>query len=264
MNVFIAALLGLIQGLSEFLPISSSGHLVLMQSVFGIEEGALFFDTMLHMGTLAAVVAVFYRELWALLKKPFQKKVYMLLIATALTAVMGFALQPLFGDAFSGKFLGFGFVLTAAILFTNEKLARGSRTEEQMRVPDALAVGFMQGVAILPGISRSGSTIAGARIFGLSKEDAAQFSFILSIPVILGALVVQIPDVIEIGMGGIPWISVAVGTLVAAVSGYFAVRWMLRLIIKKSLMGFAIYTLILGALVLADQFITNFFFAKPF
>lgn len=264
MNVFIAALLGLIQGLSEFLPISSSGHLVLMQSVFGIEEGALFFDTMLHMGTLVAVVAVFYRELWALLKRPFQKKVYMLLTATALTAVMGFALQPLFDDAFSGRFLGFGFVLTAAILFTNEKLARGSRKIEEMRVQDALAVGFMQGVAILPGVSRSGSTIAGARIFGLSKEDAAQFSFILSIPVILGALVVQIPDVIEIGTGGIPWISVAVGTLVAAVSGYFAVRWMLRLIVKKSLMGFAVYTLILGALVLADQFITNFFFARPF
>lgn len=264
MNVFVAALLGLIQGLSEFLPVSSSGHLVLLQNVFGIEEGALFFDTMLHVGTLAAVVAVFYREIWGLIKKPFQKKVYMLLIATAVTAAMAFLLSDLFDDAFAGKFLGFGFVLTSAILFASEKLAHGSRTIGEMRAPDALAVGFAQGVAILPGVSRSGSTIAGARVFGLSREEAAQFSFLLSIPAILGALVLQLPDVAEYGTGGIPWSSLAVGTLVAAVSGYFAIRWMLRLIVKKSLTGFAIYTLVLGLLVLGDQFLTNFFFANPF
>ncbi len=264
MNVFIAALLGLIQGLCEFLPVSSSGHLVLLQTVFGIDEGALFFDTMLHMGTLVAVFAVFYNKIWALIKKPFQKKVYMLLIATLVTAVMAFLLRDVFDDAFSGRFLGFGFLLTALILFLNERFARGSRGVDEMKIPEALAVGFMQGVAIMPGVSRSGSTIAGARLFGLKKEDAAEFSFILSIPVILGSLIVQIPDVAAQGTGGIPWISVIIGTATAAVSGYFAIRLMLRLIAKKSLMGFSIYVLVLGILVLADQFITHLFFTNPF
>lgn len=264
MNVFIAALLGLIQGLCEFLPVSSSGHLVLMQNVFGIDEGTLFFDTMLHIGTLIAVVAVYYRELWSLIKKPFQKTVYMLLLSTAVTALMWFLLGDVFSDAFAGKFLCFGFLLTALILFINEKFAHGSRTAAQMKLPDALAVGFLQGVAILPGVSRSGSTIAGARLFGLSKEDAAQYSFLLSIPVILGAAVLQLPDALKTGTGGISWGCILVGTAVAAASGYFAIRWMLRLIVKKSLKGFAVYVLVLGVLVLADQFITHFFFANPF
>lgn len=264
MNVFIAALLGLVQGLCEFLPVSSSGHLVLLQAVFGIDESALFFDTMLHVGTLVAVVAVFYRELWALIKKPFQKRVYMLALSAVVTALMWFLFEDVFNDAFAGKFLGFGFLLTALILFVNEKLARGSHTVEQMKPLDAAAVGFLQGVAILPGVSRSGSTIAGGRIFGLSKEDAAQFSFLLSIPVILGALVLQLPDAIESGMGGISWPCILVGTAVAAASGYFAIRWMLRLIARKNLMGFAVYVLILGVLVLADQFITHVFFTSPF
>ncbi len=264
MNVFIAALLGLVQGFCEFLPVSSSGHLVLLQTVFGIDEGALFFDTMLHVGSLIAVVAVFYRELWALIKKPFQKRVYMLAVSAAVTALLWFLFEDVFNDAFAGRFLGFGFLLTALILFVNEKLARGSHKVEQMKWTDAVAVGFLQGVAILPGVSRSGSTIAGGRIFGLSKEEAAQFSFLLSIPVILGALVLQLPDAFASGTGAISWLCIAVGTAVAAVSGYLAIRWMLKLIVKKSLMGFAVYVLILGILVLGDQFVTHFFFTNPF
>ena len=122
----------------------------------------------------------------------------------------------------------------------------------------------MQGVAIFPGISRSGSTIAGARFFGLSKEAAAEYSFILSIPAILGSLVLQIPDVAREGLAGTSWPCVIAGTLAAAVSGYFAIRLMLRLIVKKSLKGFIIYVGVLGVLVLCDQLIFNVFFAKPF
>ncbi len=264
MNVFIAALLGLIQGLCEFLPVSSSGHLVLMQTVFGIGEGTLFFDTMLHIGTLAAVVAVYYRELWSLLKKPLQKRVYMLVLACVATVIVWFVFEDIFAQAFAGRFLGFGFLITAAVLFATQRFARGSRTVEQLKVPDALAIGLAQGVAILPGVSRSGATIAGARLFGLSKEEAAQFSFILSIPVILGALLLQLPEAITLGTGGISWGSIAVGVVVSAVSGYFAIRWMLRIIVKKSLIGFSVYTLLVGLFVLTDQLFTNFFFANPF
>lgn len=264
MNVLIAALLGLVQGLTEFLPVSSSGHLVLLQTVFGIGEGALFFDTVLHMGTLVAVFAVFYREIWALVKKPLQTKVYMLLAATAVTAVVYVAFSKIFSDAFEGRFLGFGFLITGAVLIVSGRLAHGDRTADKMKLPEALAVGAMQGIAILPGVSRSGSTIAGARLFGLSKESAAEFSFILSIPAILGSLLLQIPDVIAEGTAGISALCLITGFLFAAASGYFAIRWMLNLIVKRSLRGFAVYVTVLGIFVLADQFIFNVFFTNPF
>jgi undecaprenyl-diphosphatase len=264
MNILSALLLGLIQGLCEFLPVSSSGHLVLFQNILGINEGALFFDTMLHVGTLAAVVAVYYKRLWELIKKPFQKKVYLLVLSTLVTAVIAFLFKDTFDSAFEGKFLGIGFLLTAVILTLNEKLSRGKKDIDHMKYTESLGVGFMQGVAIFPGVSRSGSTIAGARFFGLSKEAAAEYSFILSIPAILGSLVLQIPDVAAEGLQGTDWGCVIIGTLAAAVSGYFAIRWMLKLITKKSLKGFAIYVGVLGALVLCDQLIFNVFFTNPF
>ena len=254
MNILIAALLGLVQGLCEFLPVSSSGHLVLFQNIFGINEGAMFFDTMLHLGTLAAVIAVYYRQLWALIKKPFQKKVYLLLLSTLVTTVIAFAFKDLFDSAFEGKFLGIGFLITAVILFLNEKLSHGKKDIEHMKYTESLGVGLMQGVAIFPGV----------RFFGLSKEAAAEYSFILSIPAILGSLVLQIPDVAAEGLQGTDWGCVIVGTIVAAVSGYFAIRWMLRLITKKSLKGFIIYVAVLGVLVLCDQLIFNVFFTNPF
>ena len=155
-------------------------------------------------------------------------------------------------------------MITAVILFIYEKLSHGKKDIEHMKYTESLGVGLMQGVAIFPGVSRSGSTIAGARFFGLSKEAAAEYSFILSIPAILGSLVLQIPDVAAEGLHGTDWGCVIVGTIVAAVSGYFAIRWMLRLITKKSLKGFIIYVAALGVLVLCDQLIFNVFFTNPF
>lgn len=260
MNPLKAAILGLVQGLCEFLPVSSSGHLVLLQNIFEIEEGALFFDTMLHIGTLIAVFIVYRKTILALLKKPFQKLTAMLVIATLATV----AVTVLFGDRlesiFGGEFLGFGFLLTAVVLTVNEKLSKGKGDLSAMKPLSAVGVGLMQGVAILPGVSRSGSTIAGARLFGLDKDSAAEFSFLLSIPAILGSLVLQLPDVITEGISGISWGSLLIGTLVAAISGYFAIRWMLRLIKEKSLKGFAVYVGILGILVVTDQYITHIFF----
>lgn len=264
MNVFIAILLGVVQGLCEFLPVSSSGHLVLLQTMFGIEDGALFFDTMLHLGTLFAVFAVYYKQLWQLIKKPFQKKVYLLVLSTLVTTVIAFVFKDAFDSAFEGRFLGIGFLLTAVILFLNEKLARGKKDIGSMSYAQSLGVGLMQGVAIFPGVSRSGSTIAGARFFGLSREAAAEYSFILSIPAILGSLVLQIPEVVTEGLIGTNWGCIIIGTVAAAVSGYFAIRWMLKLITKKSLKGFIIYVAVLGALVLSEQLIFNVFFTNPF
>lgn len=264
MNLFSAAILGAVQGLCEFLPVSSSGHLVLLQNIFGIEEGAIFFDVMLHVGTLAAVFAVYYKKIWALIRRPFQRLTLLLVISTLGTVVLALLFRDTFEGAFSGGLLGFGFLLTTVVLLINQYMAKGSAPIERLSIPGAIGIGLMQGIAIFPGLSRSGSTITGARLFGLSKDDAAEYSFLLSIPAILGSLVLQLPDVITQGTGGISWGCIVLGTLVAAVSGYFAIRLMLRLIREKSLVGFGIYTAVLGLLVLSDQLLFNVFFLNPF
>jgi len=258
-------LLGLVQGVTEFLPVSSSGHLVLMQKILGLDtEASLFFDTMLHMGTLVAVCVVFYQEIWAMLKKPIQKKVGLILVSTAVTVAITLIFKDFFESSFSGAFLGIEFLITSSILFLNERFAHGKKTISEMKVSQAAGVGLMQGISVLPAVSRSGVTIAGSRLFGLKKKDAAEFSFLLSIPAILGSVVLQLPNVIETGIHNEPWGAIFLGMLVACVSGYFAIRFMIRLIVKKSLVGFAWYTAALGVLIILDQLVFRVFFANPF
>ncbi|MDR0840858.1 MAG: undecaprenyl-diphosphate phosphatase [Christensenellaceae bacterium] len=260
MNVALALLLGLVQGLCEFLPVSSSGHLVLLQTIFGLQEGTLFLDTMLHVGTLFAVFAVYWRQVWDILRHPIQKKTGMLLLATAVTTAIALLCKDIISEAYEGKLLGIGFLITALVLYVGERAARGKGDIESMRPHHAAGIGLVQGIAILPGISRSGSTITGARLMGLNKEAAAEFSFLLSIPAILGSLVLQLPNALHGGVGSIGWGAIALGTAAAALSGYFAIRWMLRLLRTKSLLGFAIYVGALGLLVLSDQLIFHVFF----
>ncbi|MDL2258583.1 undecaprenyl-diphosphate phosphatase [Eubacteriales bacterium OttesenSCG-928-K08] len=264
MTIWIALLLGIVQGLCEFLPVSSSGHLVLLHNIFGIEEGAMFFTIMLHVGTLVAVFVVYRKEIWELLRRPIQKKVGMLLIALVPTVVIALLFKDFFEDAYSGRFLGFGFLLTAAILYASERTKSKQKTAESMNAKNALCIGLMQSVAILPGVSRSGSTIAGGLFCGMDKKAAADFSFILSIPAILGSVVLEIPDMLELGFSNINWLYVVVGMVAAAISGYFAIRLMLKAVTGKKLWPFAVYVAVLGAFILADQFITNFFFMNPF
>ncbi len=268
MTVIQAAILGLVQGLTEFLPVSSSGHLVLLQKVFGITEPALLFDTFLHVGTLAAVLIVLWRELWALLKKPFQKLSWLLIVATLPTVFIAL----LFKDSIEGFFatgasIGCGFLGTALILTLSEILA--SRPGERRRQAamtwlDALIIGLMQALAILPAISRSGSTIAGALSRRIDRETAARFSFLLSIPAILGALVFQLKDLYSndavATIGGASPLAIAIGTAVAAAVGVLAVKVMLAIVKGRTLYGFALYTALLGVFVLVDQFWTGFFF----
>lgn len=265
MTVWIAMLLGLVQGLCEFLPVSSSGHLVLLHNLFGIEEGALFFTTMLHVGTLIAVFVVYRQQIWDMLCQPFSRKVGLLVLATIPTVIIALLFEDFFEDAYEGSLLGVGFLLTAIILTVSDRLShRPERKKRKLKWGSALFIGTMQGIAILPGVSRSGSTIAGALCTGISKKTAADFSFLLSIPAILGSVVLQVPDIVSGGIGDVNWLCVIAGMVTAAVSGYFAIRFMLHLITKKRLTGFAIYVAVLGILVLIDQFVTNFFFVNPF
>lgn len=264
MTIWIALLLGLVQGLTEFLPISSSGHLVLLNNLFGIQEGTLFFTIMLHIGTLIAVFAVYYKELWDMIRHPFQKKTGMLLIALIPTVLAALFFKDFIEDAFGGKYLGFGFLLTALILWFAQRVKTGHKTIQKMRVGDALLIGVMQSVAILPAVSRSGSTIAGALYCRMDREDAADFSFLLSVPSILGSLVFEVPTLLESGVGDLNWGIVLAGVAMSAITGYLAVRLMLRMIKNRQLTPFIYYVAVLGILVLFDQFVTNWFFVRPF
>lgn len=256
MSVFIAIILGLTQGLCEFLPVSSSGHLLLMQKAFGVSDGGYFFSIMLHLATLAAVIIVYRRRIWELIRHPFQWQTLWIIVATAVTVVMSFALRDIIDSAAEGRFLGYAFLVTALFLVISEA-ARSklpmTRACSSMKWYHSAFIGFIQGIAILPGISRSGSTITGATLCGLDRSEAAEFSFLLSIPAILGGAVLEIPEALSAGMSQVQWLPMAIGMLAAGVSGYFAVRFMIRLITKRSLAGFAVYTAILGAFIILDQ-----------
>lgn len=264
MEMFDAIVLGIVQGLTEFLPVSSSGHLVLAQKILGIEEPQLLFDTLLHLGTLAAVFIVLRKEIWELLKKPFQRLTWLLVAATVPTVIIAVLFKDMIEEAFhSGASLGWEFLFTGAALVVAEKLSsragtEAGKTEATMGWLDAAIIGVLQGVAIMPAVSRSGLTIAGSLARKLDRGFAARFSFLMSIPAILGAVVFQGKDLLE-GAGALS-APVIVGTLVAGAVGVFAVSTMMKIIAKKSLIGFAAYVAVLGVLVLVDQNLTRVFF----
>lgn len=270
MTIWVAMLLGLVQGLCEFLPISSSGHLLLMQRMFGITEGAMFFSVMLHIATLVAVLIVYWKLVWRLVRRPINKTVGLLILAlipTVAVALLFKKIEPFktfYENAEAGAYLGYCFLLTSILLTISDRASstrRSRRKLNDMRVSDALAVGGMQAVGVLPGVSRSGSTISGALFAGLTRKAAADFSFLLSIPSILGGAVLEIPDAIEQGLpADLHWTCVLAGMLVAGVTGYFAILLALSAIKKKKLWGFAIYTAILGVFILLDQFVLHLFF----
>jgi undecaprenyl-diphosphatase len=261
MNTIQAIILGLIQGLTEFLPISSSGHLVLFQKIFGITEPTLIFDTMVHVGTLAAVITVLWKEIFSLLKKPFQKLTWLLVAGTIPTGIIGIMFKDSFEAMYkSGSTLGFEFLATGVITLLAEKLSSGRKNIRETSYLDAAFIGIMQGAAIMPAISRSGLTISGALLRGLDREFAAKFSFLLSIPAILGAAVFQTKDILEAGGGSVITAPIVAGTIAAAVAGYFSMRFMIVLIKKGSMRYFSYYVFAVGALVIVDQYITHIFF----
>jgi undecaprenyl-diphosphatase len=263
MSIIEAIILGAVQGLTEFLPVSSSGHLVLLQKLFGISEGALLFDTLVHVGTLVAVFIVLWDDIWELLKKPVQAKTGFLIIATIPAVVVALLFKDLIESAFaSAQFLGFAFLLTGAALFVSERLSRRPGViREYMSITDVLIIGLMQAVAIIPGVSRSGFTLAGALSRKVDRSIAARFSFLLSIPAILGALVLQLKDVISGEAGNsVDAAPLIAGMLTAAIVGFFSVKLMLKIVKERSLIGFAVYVACLGTLILLDQYVIHYFF----
>ena len=262
-------ILGIVQGLAEFLPISSSGHLQLFQSILGVEEVPRLFDIFLHIGTLAAVFIIFRRELWDIIKNPKQKIVYMIIIATVITVVLAVAIEILgdkiIGENIMASLLGINFIITSILLFAMERIPKPKKAKniEQMTVKDAAVIGAVQGIGTLSGISRSGSTIAAGVFVGLDRKFLARFSFLLSIPAVLGAFAFDVLKFVlkgeEAGVVLTP-LPIILGTLVAFVVGYAAIRWMLKLIASKSFIPFSIYTFVLGVFVTLDTFIFHIIF----
>lgn len=262
MSIIESILIGLAQGLTEFLPVSSSGHIVLLQKVFGIQEQQIFFGVMLHLATLVAVIIVLKKDILDLLKHPFGHKMWMLVIATVPAVVLGVLFSDFFEAAFGGGYLGYMFLVTALILTLSEKIysVKRNNPREEVALKNAVSMGIMQAVAILPGVSRSGSTIAGGLFTRMNREAAAKFSFLMSIPVILGSALFEGYDAVKAGLGNVEWIPVLLGMVAACISGYIAVKFMINLIKRKKLYGFAIYVGILGVLVILDQLVFHMFF----
>lgn len=262
MDILQGIILGIVQGLTEFLPVSSSGHLILFKKLFGIdqEQFGLTFDIALHFATLIAVFVVFWPDIVAILKKPVQKLTGLLIIATIPAVFVGLFLDDYIEEiSQSGGFLGFAFLFTAALMFFSQKIPSKSKNIDMMKYSDAAVIGLMQGVAVMPGISRSGSTTSAGLIMGVEKAASMRFAFLMSIPVILGSAVLGVKDIVT-NPEPINWAPVLAGMLAAGISGYFAVRFMLNFFKKRSLNIFSVYVAVLGILILIDQLFFNQFF----
>ncbi|MGB9977681.1 undecaprenyl-diphosphatase UppP [Methanobacterium sp.] len=269
MDIIQALILGIVQGLTEFLPVSSSAHLVFMHDIVGVTP-SLAYDTLLHIGTLLAVVAYFWNDIINMLKSffssltdipkgqfrkglnedQFKKLAWFVIIGTIPAGLAGI----LFKDFFEGLFsnitaVGFFLIITGLLLWGSEMVSRrvSNKTSlKEMNIKNSILVGIAQAIAIAPGISRSGATISAGLFLGLERELAARYSFLLSIPAILGAALVQTKDITSIL--DISSIAAVAGFIAAIITGYLAVRFMLKLVKEKDLLPFAYYCWIIGPL----------------
>lgn len=260
MNWLEAAVLGMIQGLTEFLPVSSTGHLFLGRHFFGLDEAGLFLDTMLHLGTLIALLVIYWHELLAIARKPLSRLSMLLVVGTIPAIVIGLTFRDFFEEiSKTGVTIGWEFIATGLILWYADKLReKGFKKIDEISYTDALIIGTFQGAAILPAISRSGLTIAAALMRKVNKETAAYFSFLLSIPAIAGAVLLQSVDLFQGQVESISISSLVVGTVMSGIFGYLAVKWMISILKRGSLKVFSVYVLALGIIVVTAQF-TGYF-----
>ncbi|MBA4601553.1 undecaprenyl-diphosphate phosphatase [Thermoactinomyces mirandus] len=260
MNWLEAAILGMIQGLTEFLPISSTGHLYLGRHLFSLDEAGLFLDTMLHFGTLLAVISFYRHELLSMVRQPWGKLSRLVIVGTIPTVMIGMLFKDWFEEiSRTGTTIGWEFLATGFILwFADLQKKAGYKTLDQITYRDALWIGTMQGVAIMPALSRSGLTISAALFRKIDKITAAYFSFLLSIPSIAGAVLLQGMELWEKGSDLLPLSSLMIGTACSALFGYIAVKWMVSLLQKGSLKVFSIYVWFLGSIIVVAQSIGIF------
>ena len=253
MEIVKIIILGLIQGLTEFLPISSSGHLVIMQKIFNINQNQLLISVLLHFGTLIPVLIIFRDDILEILsfKKEKNHFTFLIIIASIPTAIMGFFFEDFFEKLFSSTIsTALMLIVTGFILLIGDKLANYDREITNFKWLNAVFVGIAQGIAIIPGISRSGSTITASLIQGLKKEEAARFSFILSVPVIAGAGLLKVGEAFNTGVNNFNTTAIILGVISAIISGYVAIRYFIYILKKQKLIYFSYYCWIIGTIIL--------------
>lgn len=283
MSIIQAIILGIIQGLTEFLPVSSSGHLAIMKGLFGVEtDMGILFDVLLHVATLLAVFLVFRKDViklvveffiivkdtciniavWfrkvvfkeneayvPLASTAYRKFVILLIISTIPTGILGILMDKLIGGV-ENSLLATGICLlgTGIILFISDFIADGSKKPKEATYGDAFAIGTAQGIATLPGISRSGTTIVACLLCGFDRKFAVKYSFIMSMPAILGALLLELFDLGGTSVSGTEVWGCILGMIFAFVIGYIALKLMMRLVLNKYFKYFAFYCFAIGAL----------------
>lgn len=287
MSLAEAIALGIIQGITEFLPVSSSGHLVIFKNIFGMKTDMdNVYDIMLHFGTLVAVFIVYWKDIsklivngvcmvggWCcnaglflanlfrkdkleyrkVINSSYRRFVMMIIISTIPTGIIGLVLEKIVGDASEHLLLpGICLLITAALLAGTDRITHDDKGVDRATYKDSLIVGIVQGIATLPGISRSGSTIVAGVGCGFSRAFAVEYSFIMSIPAILGAVVLDIP---KIGTLSSPISYYIIGTVVAAVVGFMSIKFMLRVVKGKKFKYFSIYCVCAGILAITCHFI---------
>lgn len=281
MSIIQAILLGLLQGLTEFLPVSSSGHLALFQNLFHIGGGTedlFLFDILLHIGTLISIFVVFFKDIaklvlefigivrdlfvniprWIkreptrrILRTSYRRFVMMIIISTIPTGIIGIILKDLVEDASRTLIIpGICFLMTSALLFLADRMPEGFRTPRDASYAHAAVVGVAQGFATLPGLSRSGTTLTTCLMFGFDSRFAVKYSFIMSVPAVLGAAILEIKDAAGTKLEA----SYIVGMLVAAVVGFLAIKFMLVLVRNRKYIFFSIYCLIAGIVAIVGHF----------
>lgn len=272
MTYFQAIILGIFQGISEFLPISSSGHLVVLQHFFSIEEGNLFFTEMLHFGTLISIFIVFFNDIIKIIAEFFkmigqgiknkkfqltniyQKMAILIIVGSIPTAIIGLLFQETFEKLYSSLlYISIAFIVTGFILWIVDKKSIGEKKVKNMTYGDAVIIGTFQGIAIIPGISRSGSTIAGGLFRGLNRNLATEYSFLLALPATFGAAILGIKDVIQTGNEVYFSLPLLTGVIISAVVGIISIKLLIKLLQNKKLHYFSYYLWTLGIILLVSQ-----------
>ena len=304
MSLLEAIFMGIIQGLTEFLPVSSSGHLALFKILFGVEtETGMLFDVLLHFGTLLAICAVFYKDIAKLvvegiailkngsinlaiflrnvflrLKNVFRKDklsdeemdlgayhrvinssyrkfVMLILVSTIPTGIIGIIGKDVVEMASEILIVpGICLVITAILLLVADTVKDGEKGPKDVSYSNAFIIGIVQGIATLPGISRSGSTITACLLSGLNRSFAVKYSFIMSIPAILGAMILELLDFAAFDLSAVEIVYYVIGTIIAGLVGYICIKTMLVVVRKKKFKGFAIYCLLIGIISIAGYF----------
>lgn len=258
MTIWVLLLLCVVQGLTEFLPVSSSGHLLLLEQIFGVDGNLMMLNLFLHIATLLAVVIVYRKVLLSILKKPFQSYTLKLLIATIFTVALAFAYEFSGVDNYVTKIYPFGFLLTSILLFVCHKFQQKNVgfSKNELTIKNSIAVGIVQGFAVVPGLSRSGSTISSLILMGNDDKKSAEFSFLLSIPIIVGGFALELIKMDEITKNNMIF---NIKTYIFAffltfIVSLIALKITIKLLKNRKFIVFSVYTFILFII----TFILNF------